>query len=192
MKRYFLRIFLAYILIITPCFGNENNLLTVAVIDIQYILNNSVAAKAARSQLSKKQNEWQTEISKKEEDLNKLNQELSKQQSVLSQEAFDEKFRSFSNRVSDVQREFQVKKTSIDQAEIDATTKIGEIINTIVIEIAEKRNLSMVLHSTSTIFYKSNLDITEEVLNILNQKLKQVELKFNLPASNPLPVKAKK
>ncbi len=121
----------------------------------------------------------------KEADLSKLNQELSKQQSVLSQEAFDEKFRDFSNKVSEVQREFQVKKNSIDQADLDAISKIEEVVNAIVIEVAKSKGLTLVIPSASTMFYKTELDITDQVLKSLDQRLKKIDIKYELPPATP-------
>jgi Skp family chaperone for outer membrane proteins len=114
-----------------------------------------------------------------------LNQELSKQQSVLSQEAFDEKFRDFSNKVSEVQREFQVKKNSIDQADLDAISKIEEVVNAIVIEVAKSKGLTLVIPSASTMFYKTELDITDQVLKSLDQRLKKIDIKYELPPATP-------
>ena len=61
----------------------------VAVVNIQEVMKDSTVAKNVREQLESKQKTFQSEIAKKEEDLQKEDKELAKQKSVLSKDAFE-------------------------------------------------------------------------------------------------------
>ncbi|AIL64831.1 Outer membrane protein [Rickettsiales bacterium Ac37b] len=152
------------------------------VVDIQKIINESLAAKTIREQLEKKNSEYQSQINKKEEELNKKSQELSKQQATLTKEAFDTKVRDFNNQVAEVQRETQVKKNALDQAYVTALGEMQKVLDEVIGKFAEEKHFCIALPTAQTLFYKKDLDITDVVLKALNDRLKKVEVK--IPAIN--------
>jgi Skp family chaperone for outer membrane proteins len=83
----------------------------IAVVDVQQVVRNSLAAKDVSAQIEKKRVAHQAEITKQEENLEKRNQELSKQRAVLSPEAFEQKVKEFKSQVADVQRDVQRRRS---------------------------------------------------------------------------------
>jgi Skp family chaperone for outer membrane proteins len=79
----------------TPAFAEDAKPVKIAAINIQQIMNDSTAAKSVREQLENKQKTFQAEITKKEESLQKEDQELAKQKSVLAKDAFEKKALEF-------------------------------------------------------------------------------------------------
>src|SRR5688500_16951311 len=67
----------------------------IAVVDVQYILQESVASKNIQKQLDAQRQTYQNEISKQEEKLRAAEQELNQQRSNLSADAFSQKRREF-------------------------------------------------------------------------------------------------
>ena len=75
-----------------------------AVIDIQRILKESTAAQTVRTQLEDRRGKLRDEFAKLETELRGAEQELERQRSVLSADAFDEKRQAYERRVADAQR----------------------------------------------------------------------------------------
>ena len=181
IQSLFLAIFLAISL--TSVLSNAGEV-NIAVIDMQRIMSDSLSAKSVQEQVVKTRNKFQDEMTKKEADLAKNNQEISKQQSLLSQEAFEEKLRQFNDKVATVQHDFQTKKAAFDQATIDAAIVIEDAVNDIVAKLAKEKSYSLVI-PTSQILYSDNmLDITDYVLKSLNARLTKVELKIDASVAN--------
>jgi Skp family chaperone for outer membrane proteins len=179
-------------------FANTQNY-GIAVVDIQQIVQDSLAAKDIRAQIEKKRVEYQAEIDKKEEGLNKTSQELNKQysefqaqsdkksgstsnKSTISKDALEQKMRDLNEKALEVQKEVQMKKNSLDQASIDALGEIQQAVEGIIAKLAEEKGFVIAVPTSQILFSKPQLDISAEVLKRLNEKLKRVEVKIAQPS----------
>ena len=83
---------LALFIAITPTLALAADPVTkIAIVDIQKIMRESLAAKDLQQQLEKKKNEFQSEITKQEQQLQKEDKSLAEERSVLSADAFEKK-----------------------------------------------------------------------------------------------------
>jgi Skp family chaperone for outer membrane proteins len=155
----------------------------IAVINVELIVDNALVSKNIAAQLNKKKEELKSDVEKKEQDLGKLNQELVKQESILAKDVFEQKVKDFNNKLADVQREIQGKKNILEQAHIDSMSKIFEEISTIVEKVAKDKNISVVLPSNSTSYFTPDLEITSEILAMLDKKIQKIDVKFDTAAA---------
>ena len=153
--------------------------LSIAIIDSTKIFNESLAGKSIQDQLEKKQNQYRGEIKKREESLNKMGQDIVKQQSVLSETALEEKKKDFNDKMSDAQRDVQDKGYRLNLAQTDAIEQIQKEVTQIVEQLSVEKNYTIVLDKGETLYAKAELDITGVVLDRLNQKLTTVTVKFD-------------
>ena len=70
----------------------------VAVVDIQRVMRDSAAAKSIQGQIEKMRGSYQQEITKQENELRNAEQELNRQRTLVSPEAFNERRRQFDER----------------------------------------------------------------------------------------------
>jgi outer membrane protein len=166
----------------------------IATVNIQQIFSDSTAAKSVHDQLEGKSKTFQAEIAKKQDQLQKEDQELGKQQSVLSKAAFDEKAGAFRKKVADAQKEMQAKKALLDNASGRAGAEIQKAVNGIVSDLAREKGFVAALPTSEMLYADAKLDITTEVLKRLNDKLPQVDVKFDTAAMSEAiePAKTKK
>lgn len=163
----------------------------IAVVNIQQIMKDSTAAQNVREQLEGKQKAFQSDISKKQEALQKEDQELGKQRSVLSKSAFEEKATKFRAKATEVQKEVQSKKALLDNAFERALNEIQKATVDIISDLAKEKGFSVAIPTSQTLFADTKLDISTEVLTRLNQKLPKLEVKFDEPkADAPAPAAA--
>lgn len=153
----------------------------IAVVNIQGIMHDSLAAKSVRTQLESKQKAFQAELSKKEEALQKEDQELAKQRGVLSKEAFEEKVKAFRRQATETQKEVAAKKAMLDSALERALGEIQKATTDIIAEIAKEKKFSVAIPTSQLLYAESSLDISAEVLSKLNSKLPKVNVKFEAP-----------
>ena len=88
--------------------------LTVMVVDVQALLQNSKAAKMVRSQIEQKRGEYTKDISHQEESLRAERDTLQRQQAALSPEALNQKGRDFQQKVNDLERNVQGKRQALE------------------------------------------------------------------------------
>jgi outer membrane protein len=141
-----------------------------AVLDVQKILRDAKAVKSIREQIASFGVKFESEIEKEREKLRKANQELARQRTILAPEVFAEKRREFEQRVVDVQRIVQKRQRDLDKSRTTALSKVNKIYVTIVKKIAAERNLLMILRKVQTAYTNPDLDLTNEVLAILDKK----------------------
>jgi outer membrane protein len=167
--------------------------LTVMVVDVQALLQNSKAAKMVRSQIEQKRGEYTKDISHQEESLRAERDALQRQQASLSPEALNQKGRDFQQKVNDLERNVQGKRQALEKSNGDALQKIQEEMLKIIADIAKQRKSNLVFQRTDLVLFDQAFDVTDEVLQKLDEQLPTLSVNFVAPvppsasASPPVP-----
>jgi len=147
-----------------------------AVLDVQKILRSAKAVKSIRDQITAYGTAFEKEIEKEREILRKGNQELARQRTILAPEVFAEKRREFEQRVVEVQRMVQKRQRDLDKSRTVAMAKVNKSYMDIVTKLANERELFMIIRKGQTAFANPSLDVTKEVLDLLNKKQPTVKV----------------
>jgi Skp family chaperone for outer membrane proteins len=150
----------------------------VAVLNLKKTMNEASSVKAIRSQLEKKSEEYKKIVGKEEERLRKREKELVDQRSTMSAEAFEKERRNFQTEMNKFQLDVQKKRIQLARASEEALSKVEDVMSAIVKDIAKENSFAMVFRETQIVFYADFLDITNEVLKRLNQKLPDVKIEI--------------
>jgi outer membrane protein len=167
--------------------------LTVMVVDVQALLQNSKAAKMVRSQIEQKRGEYTKDISHQEESLRAERDALQRQQASLSPEVLNQKGRDFQQKVNDLERNVQGKRQALEKSNGDALQKIQEEMLKIIADIAKQRKSNLVFQRTDLVLFDQAFDVTDEVLQKLDEQLPTLSVNFVAPvppsasASSPAP-----
>lgn len=174
--------------------------LTVLVVDVQSLLQNSKAAKMVRQQIEQKRNEYAKDISHQEEVLRQERDALQRQQSSLSAEAMNQKGREFQQKVNELDRNVQSKRQALEKSNADALEKIQQSMLKIISDIAKERKSNLVFQRSELVLYDQGFDVTDTVLQKLDEDLPTLTVEFVAPvvaaapgpAASPAPAKKKK
>jgi outer membrane protein len=167
--------------------------LTVMVVDVQALLQNSKAAKMVRSQIEQKRGEYTKEISHQEESLRAERDALQRQQASMSPESLNQKGRDFQQKVNDLERNVQGKRQALEKSNGDALQKIQEEMLKIIADIAKQRKANLVFQRTDLVLFDQAFDVTDEVLQKLDEQMPTLTVNFVAPvppsasASPPAP-----
>src|ERR1700746_945808 len=159
--------------------------LTVLVVDVQALLQNSKAAKMVRGQIEQKRGEYTKEISHQEEALRAERDALQRQQASLSPDALHQKGREFQQKVNDLERNVQGKRQALEKSNGDALSKIQEEMLKIIADIAKQRKANLVFQRTDLILFDQGFDITDEVLQKLDEQMPALTVNFVAPVPPP-------
>ena len=177
-----------------PLTASQN--LTVMVVDVQALLQNSKAAKMVRSQIEQKRGEYTKEISHQEESLRAERDALQRQQASLSPESLNQKGRDFQQKVNDLERNVQSKRQALEKSNGDALQKIQEEMLKIIADIAKSRKSNLVFQRTDLVLFDQTFDVTDEVLQKLDEQMPTLTVNFVAPvppsasAASPAPAAA--
>jgi outer membrane protein len=150
----------------------------ILVVDVQRILDESLAAKSVQKQLESNRSKFQTEISKEENELRTAEQELNKAHDQLTADNYTEREQALRQRFLTVERHVQARRKVLDQAFTDSMNTVRENLQTIVAIVAKEHGATLVLTKQQVVWTDKSLDVTDEVLNRLNAKLPQLIVKM--------------
>ena len=151
-------------------------LLKIAIIDMEAIRRKAAAVNDIRDQIGKYRKEFQDEIQQEETKLRKANQELARQRTILSPDAFAEERRKFEQRFLDAQSLARQLKQELVKSNSEAMREVLSSINRIAVDVAQENSLTLILLKKHTFLAANNLDITKMVLDRLNVKLPSVKV----------------
>src|SRR5436309_3269246 len=90
--------------------------LVVLVVDARHVMIDSKAGKAIQAQMQTQFGSYQKNISQQEQELVAAQQELQRQQTILSQDAFAAKAKEFDQRIADARRKAQEAQGELARA----------------------------------------------------------------------------
>ncbi len=178
-KLIFLFAFASVVFVTGEAYAQEQStdttqFLPIAIVDMKAIRQQSTAMTSIREQISKYRSQFQSQIQQEEDQLRSANQELARQRSILSPDAFAEERKKFETRLAEVQRLVQDRRQELDKLRGTAMHDIQKNLNIIIAEIANEKGIVLVLQREQTILAARTLEITTEVIERLNKKAPNV------------------
>ena len=151
----------------------------IAVVDFSRVVRDSLAGKSIRSQTDQQQTSYQTEIQEFQNELESARQELTRQQTILSPEAFNRNRQAYEQRARELQTTVQQRKQQLDQRFGQGMRVVeGEVVK-ILRELAAERGINIVLNATRggvVVFAEGELVITDDVVSRLNERMQAIPL----------------
>ena len=142
----------------------------IGYVDVQRAIQETEEGKAARTRLKGEFEQRRAQIDKKSQDLEKMQQEYDKQQSVLSDDAKKKKQEEFQKLLVDTRKSASELQEDLAGKEQQAMASILQKLNTVVAEIAERESIAFVMDKASLLFAPQAADITNEVVRRYNDR----------------------
>jgi outer membrane protein len=152
--------------------------LNIATVDMQRVMSDAKAAQSAKNQLEAKQKAFQASVGQTEANLQKGDQELAKQRSLLSADAFKAKLDDFRKQAANAQKDVQGKRLKLRRAFEMAIVTIQKQVTQIIADIAKEKGYDLVIPTAQTLYHQPALDITSEVMTRLDSQLPSMKVDF--------------
>ena len=149
----------------------------IGVLNTEIIERDSLAAKGVRLERDKFINRYQQEIKTIETELREEEQRLTQQRNVLSPEVFQQQVEAFQEKFAIEQQNIRVKQQNLQAVFQQAMIEINQEVLRISSQVAQERGINMVMAQNMVLLSDPSMDITREVLDLLNQRLPQVAMR---------------
>lgn len=146
-------------------------------IDFKFILNESQAGKKAQKFLKEKLEKGIKNIQTEEKKILDQEKQLINQKKVISPEEYKNKVKELRKKVSSLQKKRNLLLESVSKQRTEARNELLKNLNPIIKQYMKDKKIRMVLDKKSLLLADENLDITGEIMNELNRKLKSISLK---------------
>ena len=144
---------------------------SIAYIDLDLLLKRSELGSKIFNDLDTKKNDEMQKIDNKENEIKKLENEIKNKQNVLTKTEFKKEvdilkkeineFKMFKNQI---QKDFEkIKKEKISE--------FFKKVNPLIQDYLDKNSIDILLNNKYVVMGKNNLDITEKIIVIINDKL---------------------
>ena len=150
--------------------------LGIVVIDTQRIYREATAVMRLQKHVDEERARDQEELRDKEESLRAAGQELERQRGVLTADVYNTRRRELEEGVVTLQREIQSHKRDLERLFARGMNQIRGLLVEISQEIAKEREVDIVLEKSAVVLVKPDLEITQEALERLNQRLPQLDI----------------
>jgi len=148
---------------------------TIGVLDLQLILQNSLAAQGVRLERDKFVNKYQKEVTDMETQLRAEDQELAGQRNLMSQEVFQQRAQEFQQKMAEFQAVVRDKQQNLERAFQQAMVQIQQELFLIARDIAQEREVNVVTYRSQLMIFDPAMDITQPALRMLDERLPEVE-----------------
>ena len=152
----------------------SQSLSEIVYIDINKILNESIAGKKALGELEKNIKEKNEFFSSTEKKLIEEEKKIMTQKNILSKEDYNKKLIELSNKVKTYNSNKNKKIKELNEKKITYRNKLVELLNPIIAEYASENNIDIVIRKEQMIVGKTELDISDPILAIVNKKIKEI------------------
>ncbi len=145
-------------------------------LDFKFILNKSDAGAKSQSFLKKKLENGFKTIKDKEKKILEEEKKLIQQKKILSAEDYKKKVSALREKVSALQKERNSLMQSVAKQRNKAKNILLQNLNPIVKDYMKEKNIRVVIDKKSILLADENLDITKNIMDRLNKKLKSIKL----------------
>ena len=151
---------------------------TIAIIDINELLNNSKVAINANEQIEKISSQIQEQIADEEKNLLLEQNKLIEAQSIMAPEAFEQRRIEYEKNVQNFQIKSQNTLITLDNMVANIRAEILDEIKPILEEIADEKGITVILEKGTVILNADKMDITKIVLKKLDKNISKIKVEF--------------
>ena len=170
MKRFFIFIIL---LTFTNLSLAEDK---IVYLDVVYILNESLAGKDLNKKLNEINKKNIEEFKKIETEIKNEDNDLLKKKNILKEEEYKMKIDNLRVKYKSFQDYMSKKNSDLNILKDNSTKIILKNINDILAEYSSENSISLIIEKKNIIIGKSELNVTNEILELLNKKITKVKV----------------
>ncbi len=151
----------------------ENN---IVYIDMNKILSESKVGIFVEKELTKIHEKKLNEFKKIEEKINKEEIDLVSKRNILAREQFDENLKNLNIKAQNYQNQRRQWFDDIAKKRNNARVEVLKSLDPIMTKYFEQNNISLILYKRNVAIGTTELDITDIIIDELNEKLPSIKL----------------
>jgi Skp family chaperone for outer membrane proteins len=173
MKYFLLSIFSLFLFFANTVNSEQN----IAFIDMDIVISKSNSGSSILNQLNDINNKNLIFLKKEEKKFKEKEAKLISQKNIISETDFKTKVNTLKVEIDKYNQNRNKIITEFQKLKVDNTNKLLKLINPILIKFSNEKKISILLQKKDLIIGKTELDITEEVIKIINTEVKEFKIK---------------
>ena len=151
---------------------------SIAIIDINGVLEQSTAIKKIRAIIDEENKKFLASTDEEQQSLRSEEVELEAQRDILSETEFNLRLKQFQDRVAVLQQKLQLQRREFDASLQQANEQLRKLLYQIIAEITKENGYTLVIQKQNIVLYDLSIDISDEALLRLNERTKDMTVTF--------------
>ena len=149
----------------------------ITYLDLDKIIIESLAGKSITKQITSIQKKNNDSLEGKEKKLFEREKSIISKKNILQEKDFNEKVKAFKKEVNEYQKNRSKLIKEINQKKLNAISQLLDKLNPILARYSNEKSISMIVQKKNIIIGKSELDITNDIMKILDNEIKKINIK---------------
>ena len=173
-----MKILLSSILVIFLFFTNQAfSEQKIAFIDLDKVISTSKSGSSILKQLTDLNNKNLKFLKNEEKKFQEKEVKLINQKNIVSETDFKNKVNELKSEIKNYNQNRNKMLADFRKLKIDNTNNFLKLINPILVKFSEDKDIAIILQKKDLVVARTQLDITEEVIKIINLEVKEFKIK---------------
>ena len=173
MKYFLLSFFFIFLFFINSVNSEQN----IAFINMDKVISTSKAGSSILKQLTDLNNKNLQFLKKEEKKFKEKEIKLISQKNIISEADFQNKVNELKSEIKNYNQYRNKMLADFNKLKIDNTNNLLKLINPILIRFSNDKEIAIIFQKKDLVLAKSELDITDEVIKIVNLEVKEFKIK---------------
>ena len=173
MKILFSSFIFIFLFFINPVVSDQK----IAFINMDKVMSKSKSGISILKQLTDLKNKNTKFLEKEEKRFKEKETKLISQKNILSEVDFKKKIDELKVEIKNYNQNRNKMIKDFNKLKVDNTNNLLKLINPILIKFSNDKEISIILQKKDLVVGKTELDITEEIIKIINAEVKEFKIK---------------
>ena len=149
----------------------------IAFIDMDKVISKSNSGSSVLKQLNDLSNKNKKFLKDEEKKFKEKEKKLISQKNIISEADFKDKVNELKSEIKNYNKNRNKMLTDFNKLKVDNTNNLLKLINPILVKFSNDKEISIILQKKDLVVAKTQLDITDEVIKIVNSEVKEFKIK---------------
>ena len=173
MKYFLLPFFFIFLFFINSVNSEQN----IAFINMDKVISTSNAGSSILKQLTDLNNKNLQFLKNEEKKFKEKETKLISQKNIISEADFQNKVNELKSEIKNYNLNRDKMINEFNKLKVDNTNNLLKLINPILLKFSDDKEISIVLQKKDLVVAKTELDITEDIIKIVNAEIKEIKIK---------------
>ena len=167
---------IALILFISLVYSQNLNA-KIVYINLDKVMRDSLVGKSLNEYIEKEQKKIKENFQIKEKEIKDKETKIISQKNILKKEEIQIKIEKLRQEVKTYNEEKKKILKDLQKKKIDQTQQIINNLNPILADYMEQNSISLIIRKKDIIIGRNNLNITSNIISLLDKKIVKIEIK---------------
>ena len=173
MKYFLLPFFFIFLFFINSVNSEQN----IAFINMDKVISTSNAGSSILKQLTDLNDKNLQFLKNEEKKFKEKETKLISQKNIISEADFQNKVNELKSEIKNYNQNRDKMINEFNKLKVDNTNNLLKLINPILLKFTDDKEISIVLQKKDLIVAKTELDITDDIIKIVNAEIKELKIK---------------